>query len=74
MLQNSSDFLTPRAPAIYRKEISVFITDSVASQVKKEMMEWGSKPGVSKLASALQDMANENDALLKSANIQLDNS
>ena len=38
------------------------------------MAEWGSKPGVPKLADALKHMLESNNKLLDTGNIQLENS
>ena len=61
-------------PVIHRGDISTFIADSITAQVEEEIEIWGSKPGVTKLVRALEDMAQANDVLLKGAQIQLENS
>jgi hypothetical protein len=62
-----------RVPVIHRDEISAMIADSVATQVEEEMIEWGSKPRVAKLASSLESMLKENNFLLEGAQLQRDN-
>lgn len=59
---------------IHRDEIGAMITDSVVAQVELEMAELGKKPGVAKLASALESMVEANSTLLERGGIQLENS
>ena len=67
-------FLKLKLPAIRRNEIGVIIADSVAAEVKVEVADWGNKPGVPRLVSGLRKVLQENDALVASGRILLENS
>ena len=50
------------------------IEDAVAIQVKKEMQEWGSNPGIARFVGGLESTVEYNDVLIGETRIHLENS
>lgn len=62
------------AHATDRSEIEKTIKDSIETQVKVAVGEWGKSPDTKRFVESLKGMVQGNDVLLREAQIKLDNS